>query len=199
MTREFQSWMRQVWLSLIEPVPIARQVLAYRFDLSTLWTAMVLMGILSTLALVILQQVAPLPPEMQAQARVISPFAFAALVISLLCATGFAIFKVGRILDGTGTLQQTLAVFVWFLAVRLTLVIIHIVITLFSYNIGAMFGLVTGAALIWCLVNFINELHGFKNLGTALGCLILAMLAVAMVAVTLLLLAGGLQPPGGTI
>jgi hypothetical protein len=53
-------------------------------------------------------------------------------------------------------------------------------------------------ALIWCIVNFVNVLHGFQNLGKALAAIVLALIGTALCAGIVLAILG-VGPAVGTV
>ncbi|MEJ8560753.1 YIP1 family protein [Yoonia sp. GPGPB17] len=196
MTVDFQTWMRAVWTSIMEPTDSARKVIAMDLPRDALWTGLALVAVLNVILVVLLQMISPAPVAFQEQAFAVSPFGFAGIIGVFLVLFVFGIYYAGQIMGGEGTLQGSLAILVWFQSISLTLEAIQVVLVLIIPAIGAIFGLLSLGALIWCFLNFINVLHGFKNLGKSLVAIFLALMGTALLAgIALAIL--GIGPAGG--
>lgn len=190
MTFDFQSWMRAVWTSIMEPSDSARKVIAMDIPREALWTALMLIAVLNVILVAVLQMLSPAPVAFEQQAFAMSPFGFFAIISVFLVMLVFGVFHAGRMLGGKGTLLATLAIVVWFQSISLTLEAVQIVLVVISPAIGSIFGLVSLGALLWCFVNFINILHGFNSLGKALAAVVLALFGTALVAGIILTVLG---------
>lgn len=197
MTLDFQSWMRAVWMSLIEPAEMARKVAATQFAPRAMWMALALMVVLNVLLLALVQALSPAPEALSAQVIQLSPFGYAALIGVFLVIFVFAIFYAGQMMDGRGTLTATLTMIVWFQAVSLTLEAGQVILVLFSPYVAALYGIMSLGALIWCIVNFVDVLHGFENRGKAVVTIVMALIGTVLCAGLVLALMG-VGPPGGT-
>jgi hypothetical protein len=105
-------------------------------------------------------------------------------------------FYVGQLMGGQGDLQQTLTLMVWFHTVNLTLEVGQLLLTIISPYLAAMFSILVFGALIWCIVNFVNVLHGFESLMKSVVTLILLLLVMGILAGVIFVLFG--VTPGGT-
>lgn len=197
MTIDFQTWMRAVWSSIMEPSESARKVIAYNAPPQALWTGLVLVAVLNVILVGLLQMLSPMPLAMQEQGFALSPFGLFAIIGIFFALFVFGVFYAGRMIGGTGSLVGSLAIVVWFQAVSITLEMVQLVLVLISPSLGSIFGLVTLGALIWCFMNFINILHGFNNLGKALGTVFLALVGTALIS-GIILAVLGVGPTGGT-
>lgn len=196
MTFDFQTWMRAVWTSIMEPSESARKVIDMNLPRDALWTGLALVAVLNVILVAVLQMISPAPVAFQEQGFVLSPFGFVAIISIFLVLFVFGVFYAGQILGGTGTLQGSLAIIVWFQSISLTLEAIQVVLVLIMPAIGSIFGLLSLGALIWCFLNFINVLHGFNNLGKAFVAIFLALIGTALLAgIALAIL--GVGPAGG--
>ncbi len=196
MTLDFQTWMRAVWTSIMEPSEMARKVVALDVPRSALWTGLALVAVVNVILITLLQLLTPAPVAFQEQVFALSPFSYAAIIGIFLVMFVYGTFYVGQMLGGTGTLAATLAIIVWFQSVSLTLEVIQLVLVLISPAIASLFGLLSLGALIWCFVNFVNILHGFNNLGKAIAAVVLSLLATGLAAGILMALLG-IGPSGG--
>lgn len=182
MTFDFQSWMRAVWTSIMEPSDSARKVVAMDVPRDALWTALALIAVLNVILLAGLQMLSPAPVAFQDSVFTLAPFAYVTIIGVFLVLFVGGIFYVGRWLGGVGTLTATLAIIVWFQSISLTLEAIQLVLVLISPAIASIFGLLSLGALIWCFVNFVNVLHGYENLGKSIIAVMMSLIGTAMVA-----------------
>ncbi|MFA8442970.1 YIP1 family protein [Yoonia sp.] len=196
MTFDFQTWMRAVWTSIMEPSDSARKVIDMNIPRDALWMGLALVAVVNVILVVLLQMISPAPVAFQEQGFALSPFGFVAIIGVFLALFVFGVFYAGKIMGGQGSLQGTLAIIVWFQSISLTLEAIQVVLVLISPAIGSIFGLLSLGALIWCFVNFINVLHGFKNLGKAMVAIVLALIGTALIS-GIVLAVLGVGPTGG--
>ena len=196
MTINFQTWMRAVWTSIVEPSEAARRAIAMDLSREALWTALALVAVLNVILVAATQMLSPVHGAMQQQAVAMSPFGLAAIIAIFFALFVASTFYAGQIMGGTGTLAGTLAIIVWFQSVSLTLEAIQLVLVIISPAIAGIYGLLTLGALIWCFMNFVNVLHGFNNLGKALASIFFALIGTALIA-GILLTVLGLGPGGG--
>jgi hypothetical protein len=190
MTVDFQTWMRAVWTSIMEPSESARKVIDMNVPREALWTGLALVAILNVILVVLLQLISPAPVVCQEQAIALSPFGFVAIIGIFLGLFVFGVFYAGQIMGGEGTLHGTLAIIVWFQSISLTLEAIQLGLVLISPAIASIFGLLSLGALIWCFMNFVNVLQGFNNLGKSLISIVMALIGTALLAGILLAILG---------
>lgn len=196
MTFDFQSWMRAVWTSIMEPSAMAQKVIALNLPREALWTGLALIAVLNVIMLALLQMFSPAPVAFEQQAFSLSPFAYVAIIGIFLALFVTATFQIGRMMGGAGTFAGTLTVIVWFQAVSLTLEAIQLVLVLISPAIASIFGMLSLGALIWCFINFINVLHGFASLGKSAVAVVLSLVGTALCAGIILAILG-VGPAGG--
>jgi hypothetical protein len=198
MNIDFQSWMRAVWTSIMEPSEMARKVLGMSFPRDALWTALALIAVLNVILLATLQILSPAPIVFEGQAMTLSPFAYAMIIGIFLVLFVMGTYYAGKIMGGTGTLIASLTIIVWFQSISLTLEAIQLVLVLISPPIASIFGLLSVGALVWCFVNFVNILHGFESLGKSAIAIFLALFGTGMCAGILLAMLG-MAPAGGAV
>ncbi|MEO1641184.1 MAG: YIP1 family protein [Pseudomonadota bacterium] len=196
MTVDFQTWMRIVWDSIMEPSDAARKVIAANVSRDTLWTAMALIIVLNVLLVALLQFVAQVPMPIEGESAGLSPFSYTAIFGIFLVLLVFGVHYSGQAIGGVGTTAGSLAVIVWFQAISLTLEAIQVVIVLISPAIASLFGMISLGALIWCFVNFVNVLHGFDNIGKSILVIVLALISTAICS-GIILMMFGITTPGG--
>ncbi|MEL7179465.1 MAG: YIP1 family protein [Pseudomonadota bacterium] len=196
MTVDFQTWMRAVWTSVMEPSDSARKVINMNVPRDALWTGLALVAVLNVILVMLLQWVSPMPVAFEDRTLILSPFGFTAVMGTFLVLFVFGTYYAGKILGGAGSLIATLAIIVWFQSISLTLEAVQLVLILISPAIGSIFGLLSFGALVWCFVNFVNVLHQFENLGKAIVTILLSFVGTAIVAGIVATILGVL-PAGG--
>ncbi len=196
MTVDFQTWMRAVWTSIMEPTDSARKAIAMNIPRDALWTALALIVVMNVIMVVLLQMISPAPVAFQERAFAMSPFGFVAILSIFLVMFVFGLFYAGQIMGGAGTLHGALTIIVWFQSISLTLEAIQLVLVVISPAIASIFGLLSLGALMWCFLNFINVLHEFNNLGKAFVVIFLALIGTALLA-GIVLAVLGIGPAGG--
>lgn len=190
MTVTPENFFRAVWMTVLEPAEMARQIKGLRVAADPLWTALVLLAILNALLIVADQYLSPIPPEMQAFSLSFSPFGWAAIAVAYLIGSTLAIWKAGTFLYGSGDLRETLTLFVWFNTMRLVLMILQMLLLLLSPPLSGIFALVAAVAIFRCFLYFVDELHEFGSLWKAFGCIVLSSLAVGAALLILLTIIG---------
>lgn len=198
MTFDFQNLLRAVGRSLSEPAEIAGEIVAMQWKREALWTALALVTVLNVLLLALLQMISPVPDALEQQGIVLSPFTYTLLVGAFLVLFVVTIQGFGRMLGGKGSFDATLTLMVWFQVISLSLETVQFVLVLVSPVLGGLFGMVSLGLLLWCIMNFIDVLHGFQHKGKALAVLVMSLIGTAMGAGVILAIAG-VQVSGGTI
>jgi hypothetical protein len=190
MTIDFQTWMRAVWSSIMEPSKMAEKAIGLDLPREALWISLALVAVLNVVLLALLQMLSPAPIAFEEQAFTLSPFAYAAIIGVFLVFLVAATYYTGKVMGGVGSFTDTLTIIVWFQSVSLTLECIQLVLVLISPAIASIFGMLSLGALIWCIVNFVNVLHGFENLAKALTTIVLALIGTALSAGIILAILG---------
>jgi len=75
---------------------------------------------------------------------------------------------------------------------------VQVLLVVISPQIASIFGLVSLAVLIRCMVNFVNVMHRFDSLGKSLATMIFAVIGTALIA-GIVLTVLGIAPTGGQI
>ncbi|MEL6685155.1 MAG: YIP1 family protein, partial [Pseudomonadota bacterium] len=148
MTVDFQTWMRAVWTSVMEPSDSARKVINMNVPRDALWTGLALVAVLNVILVMLLQWVSPMPVAFEDRTLILSPFGFTAVMGTFLVLFVFGTYYAGKILGGAGSLIATLAIIVWFQSISLTLEAVQLVLILISPAIGSIFGLLSFGALV---------------------------------------------------
>ncbi|GGL65344.1 YIP1 family protein [Wenxinia marina] len=171
---------RLLRLSLLDPAAAARAVLALRLPTGALWSGLGAVTCLGVLVAALAEGAVIELALGSGTVLVLSPFAYAVLLASSLVVTVFAVTWTGRMLGGQGDLEGALALVVWLEAVAIAVRLAQILTVLVLPPLALFVGLAGLFVLLWCLLNFTRELHGFDGLGRAAVTLILAVLGLGI-------------------
>ncbi len=189
MPLDLPALMRLVGMTLVSPSDVATWIVAQRHGRDVLWMALALVAVASVLMLAITQLVLPMPPPSDGAVEV-SPLTYTVIVGSLLVMLVFSIFFTGQALGGTGTFPAAIALITWFGAMGIAVRTVLAVVVAIAPSLTATAGLAGAVALLWCLVNFVNVLHGYKSLAKAAGVLALTLVGLLFGVATILALIG---------
>lgn len=115
----------------------------------------------------------------------LSPLAYAAVLLLTLALGSVALASAGRALGGTGTVAGALALVAWLQGIDLALQVVGITAAILVPPLAPLVALGGLAALLWCLLGFVQALHGFGP-GRALGTILLAALGLGVTLAALL-------------
>jgi hypothetical protein len=176
--------------TLRDPKAGARAIMALRLPLGTRWVAFFLMVVLS--ALLTHASFALLPAEMQAMLGEVMarPIRTAQLQAGALLFTVIGVHRIGRLFGGRGQFDDALILMVWLQFVMLCVQVVQLVVQVLMPPFADLIGLLGLGMLMWLMVNFIAELHGFASLirvfiGTVLSIIVLGFAAVMLLIVLL--------------
>lgn len=197
MNITMQSATRALWGAIIDPATAARLALDWRLGLGNMWMALALVAVLNVLMLALLQAASPMPVMSQG-GMMLTPFSYAMIITIFLFLLVYTIYHVGRMMGGQGTVEDSLTVIVLFQSISVALEAVQVLLVLISPQIASIFGLVSLAVLIRCMVNFVNVMHGFNSLGKSFATLLFAVIGTALIA-GIVLTVLGIAPTGGQI
>jgi hypothetical protein len=195
MNITMQSATRTLWATIVDPAVAAQRALDLRVSLPTLWTALALVAVLNVLMLALLQAVSPAQTVMQEQGMVLTPFSYAAIITVFLFLLVYTLYHIGRMMGGQGTVEDSLTIVVLFQCVAVALEAVQVVLVVISPPIAGIFGLISLAIMLRCILNFVNVMHRFENLGKAFLAVLFAIIATALIA-GIVLTVLGVAPTG---
>ncbi|WP_165351896.1 YIP1 family protein [Salipiger sp. IMCC34102] len=179
--------------SLIDPAGTSRRLLSEPLSRATRYALLALVTILSVL-LVELGQVI-VTGEMAVR---MTPFTLTLILACSLVVLTFAIHLMGRIFGGTGTHDQTVLLVAWWQGIGLVIQVAQTIALLILPPMATLVTLVGLAWLVFALLHFVNELHGFGSLFKSLGTVLLGILGFSFgIAFILTLL--GVSVQGGPV
>ncbi|WP_372991661.1 Yip1 family protein [Sulfitobacter sp.] len=166
-----------VILSLRNPRQAAEQIIGWRLDRETLWTALALAAAVNTMIFSFSIMLQPTPGM---PAFFTSPLAMFVLLAGVLVITTHGLYWTGRAIGGQGDLGDMLALVVFLQVLRILAQLVIFVLMFVAPGISVIFSLATGIVGLWILVNFIAAAFRFPTLGRAFGTLLIAMLMIVL-------------------
>lgn len=183
---------RLVITSLRAPREAAEEIIGWRLDRGTLWTALALAAAVNTLIFSASVMVQPTPAM---PAFFANPLSMFLLLSGVLVVTTYGLFWTGRAIGGEGDLGDMLALVVFLQMLRILAQVLIFVLAFISPTISVLVSLASGIIGFWILVNFIAAAFRFSGLGKAFGTLFIAM-AMIILGLSLLLSIVGIAAQG---
>lgn len=170
-------------LTLQDPRGAAERVIALHLPTQTLWLALSLISVVTSLIFSILLQAAPLPPGelgalVQSSPGYQSPLIFALMQWGRVVISVFMLYYVGRAMGGQGSLADVLSVITWLQAVSFVLIAGLSLIGLAIPFLSSLGMLVFLCWWVWAITSFLDAAHGFGNPFKALGVLLISVIGV---------------------
>lgn len=182
-------WGDMIVMSVRDPAELARRLIAMQLPREVLWTGLALAAVANTLLFSLSGMLMPGPAGVMPLFG--SPFTYLVMVSGALILTVLMIYWAGRILGGTGRLEDVLVTVLWLQVLRVLVQAATLLLSL-AIPLLAML-LVLGASLlgIYITLHFIDQAHRLNSLPKAGGALILSILMMAVALSVLLALFGG--------
>lgn len=187
-------WQELITDSLVRPRAAARRVLDLGLVPGLLAQAAVAVTSAGMVLGYVAMRVNPQVIDPVSAAALAEPLAGAAVQLAMLGVLALLTGGVGRFFGGTGTMTGAFALVVWLNALMAVIQAVHLVTLVLLPPLAAVVALVTLFWTFWAYVNFVSELHGFRNPLLVLGGVILTLIALFL-AVAILLAALGVTPP----
>lgn len=195
MTLDPAAFLRLVWQTVTDPAGTARMILSLDLSRGVLWQGLVLVTTLSVLLGALVQGGRPALPG--ADGVEVGPLAYAMILGASLVLMVFAIHFTGRSMGGTGDFGGAIALVVWLEAVAMVVRFVQGLLLLLAPPLAGLFSIAALAVLLWCLVTFVDVLHGFRSRGKAALVLILAVFGLGVGLMLILSLIGVGAATGG--
>jgi len=194
MSNPTNPWVALMVLTFRDTRSAAQVLNAMRLNRGILWSMLFLISILTVLTLEL--SLVFYPADATAPFGSVSPFALTAVVGSALTITVFSLYFAGQMLGGTGRFPAALLVTIWWQAIAIVMQLVQTVALLFSPLLTSLVTLGALVFSIYCLIVFINEMHGFNSLAKALGAVVIAFLGI-LFGLSLILTLIGVAAQGG--
>ncbi len=194
MTADFGTFLRLFGETLKDPAAMARRITALRWPHQIGWMAL---GAITALTVIAVYFEGLAVNEGDGGILGGRPFLDAVLLGSMTVILIFVLYWAGRMIGGTGSFGSTLLVMTWFQAIVLVLITIQLIVTFIAPPLAGIVAIGAVVLQIFCLVHFLNELHGFNSLWKALGLFFLAVFGLAVGMTFIVLIIGGASIAGG--
>ena len=172
--------------TVANPRGAARAVLALELPMSTLWLALALLAVLSTLLTLASLALSPYAGDPALLAMLAQPLLLAGFDLAVLVMSVHLMHTVGKMAGGRGRLAGALALMVWLQVILLIVQAAQLVTQPLVPPLADGIGLVGFAVLVWLLTHFVAELHGFASLGKVLAGLAGTVLGLSLLMALLL-------------
>ncbi|SMR71865.1 Yip1 domain-containing protein [Aliiroseovarius halocynthiae] len=176
-----------------EPRKVARDLFALGLSREFLWTALLLMVVLST-CLIIIGSLLPSVGTEPVSPALISPITLGVLNGILTFGMAAALYFVGRLMGGQGNLENAIATVVWAQFMLLGIQALTVVLLLFAPLMAAMLTFASAFISFWVLSHFTAENHGFRSAGLVFAS-ILIFIVLSAFPLSLFLMILGVEPP----
>jgi hypothetical protein len=172
--------------TLDDPRAGTRALLAFGVPLPARTAGLVLVSVLSALLLHLGFLILPATDDPVARFVSQSPFRSAVIQWVILAATVLAIYRVGRIFGGRGTLSDSLLVVVWLQVIMLAVQVVQLLALILFAPLAGLVNLAGLVLFFWLFTSFIAEIHGFASRWAVLAGVIGAGFVIAFVLVVVL-------------
>ena len=162
----------------LQTVPEPRKVARDLFDLGlsreTLWTALLLMVVLATGLSVIADVLFPI--DAQLMGPVLSnPILLGVVEGAFMFALSTAIYVIGRLMGGQGSLENAIMTVVWMEFIFLGLQVLTVILSLIAPAMAALLIFASVFLFFWVLSHFTAENHGFQSIGLVFTSILILM------------------------
>jgi hypothetical protein len=195
MQFDLASTLRLFGDSLRDPADVARRIKALRVPHEAGW---IVLGF-GTIAVVILLHLERMMPGGAAQVAGLGGTAIMDVIIlgALSVMMVFVFYLIGRSMGGTGSFGSTLAMMAWFQIIVLILVVIQVTAAIVLPTVAGFIAIGSFVVQIYCLIHFVNVLHGFDSLPKSAGLLVASIIGLGFGLALIVLLIGGAAIAGG--
>ena len=177
-----------------DPAGMAGRIVSLRLPHAVGWTALGLVTVLTVLAIAIEGMIPGRPPVMADIGG--SPFIDTLFLGSMTTVFIFVLYYAGRAMGGQGTFGSTLLIMTWFQVIVFFLVLVQLLAVIIVPTLAVFVSMIGFGIQLWCLMHFLNVLHGFDSLGKAFGLFALSILGFVFGLAFFLLMIGGVAMVG---
>lgn len=169
-------------LTITRPAEAAQLVIGNRPGRQVLWIGLALVAVLNGVLLGLSVVIDPVPAEAPPMFR--NPMMYLVVVTVLIVVSIYALYWVGRVMGGKGSLEDIMAIVVWLQLLRITVQFGVLIIGLISPGLATMTALAITLIGIWIILHFIRQAHQLGSIGQAvmvgLGAFVLMTLALSI-------------------
>lgn len=179
MPDDFQRLFQLIIQSFTDPATAAESMFGRRYDGRTLWSALLLVTVLSVLLIALSNALMGVPSELEGAIVQVTPFAFSFILGASLGILVFAIHFMGRAMGGTAEFNNSILCVIWLQVLSMALQVVQIVSILILPPAAGLVSLVGLGLILYALTHFINVLHGFDSLLKSFGTFVLSLIGIA--------------------
>lgn len=173
--------------SVTDPAGAAETLVRSGISKDILWTALALLSVLSTILFAVSNLA--MSGGVDHPLLMISPFSYLFTVAGGMVFSFYALFWAGRMMNGTGSVDDMMVLIVWLHTLHLGALLLIFAVSLLAPALGTMMALGEALFVVYVLLNFINAGHRLGSLWRAAGAMLI-MSAMAVGFMTLLAIVG---------
>ncbi len=141
-------------LTLRDPYQAAQIILGWKLPNEAIWTAIALVSVVITILSSLSNLMFPVPAPLSAILG--NPFMYFLIAAGGFIATVHAIYWTGRMLGGTGALEDLMVLFLWLQGLRAAAQVVVLVTMMIAPVLASFIVLFVAVATLWVFVHFIN-------------------------------------------
>lgn len=172
-----------------DPAGMAERIVPLRWPHAVGWMGLGLVTALTVIAIGLERMIPGRPPMMSGLGG--SPFIDALFLGGMTTIFIFVLYYAGRAIGGSGTFGATLLIMTWFQTIVLFLVLAQLIAVLILPGLAVLVSMIGFGVQLWCLMHFLNVLHGFNSLFKAFGLFAMSIMGFVFGLAFFLLLVGG--------
>ena len=162
--------------SLRDPQSAAQQIMGWGLTRDVLWTALALVAVLNTFVVLLVLQASepafPLPSYFE------RPLALYVLIAGMMAIYVHGMYWAGLAMGGEGTLDDMLALVIWFQVLRAVAQLAIVVLSVLLPALGLLLSLVVAVWGLWVFLNFVAAALHMTSVGRAFVVLVLAAIGL---------------------
>ncbi|MBI6628360.1 YIP1 family protein [Pontibaca salina] len=183
------DWRPLTVATITDPAGAARTLIGLGLTRDVLWTALLLVAVLNALLFAVSNIALPPPPELSVLLP--APILYFVVVAAGLSLSVVSLHVFGRLLGGTGTLEDIMVLVGWIQLLRVAIQAVALFLALLAPVLSAMVVLAAVFYGIFIMLHFINQAHNFGSLMRSAGVLLISALAILLVLTFILSFVGG--------
>lgn len=187
-------WRELLIESLVRPRGAARRVLSLGLGPLELVQGALAVTCAGVVLMYLALRVSPNVVDPISAAVLVNPLTGAVVQLGTLGFLTLLTGGAGRLFGGKGTLAGAFALVVWLNALMTLIQMVHLALLVLLPPLAGVVALGTLFWSFWAYVNFVSELHGFRNPLLVLGGMILTLIALFFT-MAILFAALGVTPP----
>ncbi|WP_127112038.1 YIP1 family protein [Shimia sediminis] len=174
------SFLRALLIQTIyAPADAGRSIIGINLPREAAWMALLLAAIINTFVYFTNLTLFPLPDDFWMPV-IRTPVTYLAASFSLTTVMIFALFWIGRFLEGQAQLPDLVSLMAWLLCVQSLADVAFLVLFVFVPMLAGLFSMAAALYGIWILINFITVAQGFPDRGKAVLTIVLALVGLVV-------------------